>query len=430
MRRATAAVLDRVDSRIFGHSESAWVLAWLLLVVFALPVAADNAAEAQLVIRNATLISSPQAAARSDAVLVIRDGRISAIQDAADPLPPARETIDVQGRLVTAGFWNSHVHFTQPHWEGAGVGDPESLARMLRKMLTAYGFTTVLDTGSDLANTETLAWRIERGHFAGPRILLSGGSFVPVGGSPGYLDVELPELATPEEAAREIDWVLSRDVRAIKIFSGSFVTIERTEIMPLAVVKSAAQTAHAKGALLIAHPQSLKGVQHAVRGGADLLMHTTTSGEAWPAELVAESVKAGVGLVPTLKLWRFEFTHANLPPIVIAQLEQLAIEQLSAFSAAGGDILFGTDVGYMTDYDTRSEYQLMGRAGLDFAQVLAALTVTPARRLGVEGETGTLTVGKRADLVVLAKDPREDLGLFADVSITVQAGEVIYREEQ
>src|SRR3546814_5174675 len=79
--------------------------------------------------------------------------------------------IDADGGAVLAGFWNSHVHFTEPKWAGAADLPAPRLQSQLREMLVRYGFTSVVDTGSDPRDTGPLRARIESGEIAGPRII-------------------------------------------------------------------------------------------------------------------------------------------------------------------------------------------------------------------------------------------------------------------
>jgi len=59
-----------------------------------------------------------------------------------------------------------------------------------------------------------------------------------------------------------------------------------------------------------------------------------------------------------------------------------AAQQLQAFSRAGGQVLFGTDVGYIEPLDTSEEFTWMSRAGMSFQEILASLTTNPAQRFG------------------------------------------------
>ncbi len=80
----------------------------------------------------------------------------------------------------------------------------------------------------------------------------------------------------------------------------------------------------------------------------------------------------------------------------------------------------------MHDYTTEDEFAALGESGLTARDVLRMLTTAPAERLGVANESGTVEPGKRADLVVLKRDPEEDIRAFAWVQCTVRNGRVIY----
>jgi len=98
---------------------------------------------------------------------------------------------------------------------------------------------------------------------------------------------------------------------------------------------------------------------------------------------------------------------------------------VQVFSRIGGEILFGTDVGYTDAVDTTEEFRQMGRA-LDWRQILTALTTAPARRFGYAAHKGRVAKGMDADLVVLDGDPAADVTAYAKVRWTIRAGQVIF----
>jgi imidazolonepropionase-like amidohydrolase len=292
-------------------------------------------------------------------------------------------------------------------------------------MVTSHGFTSVLDTGSDPVVTLPLRRRIEGG-VPGPKILMAGGSFVGKNGSPAYIDVKLPEVTDPEAAQRLTKETLALGVEHIKIFTGSYVGPGPAVLMALPVVQAVTAEAHREGRLVVAHPQTLEGVKLALDGGVDVLAHTAPQGGAWPEEMVEAMVAKDMSVIPTLKLWRYELTRTKVPPIAIDRAQDTAERQLGLFAKTGGKVLFGTDLGYMTDYDPTEEYQRMAEAGLSFDQILAALTVNPVRRFDDAEASGTVETGKAADLVVLGSDPSQRIESFSDVRYTIRAGRVIY----
>ena len=102
------------------------------------------------------------------------------------------------------------------------------------------------------------------------------------------------------------------------------------------------------------------------------------------------------------------------------------VAELRAYSQAGGDILFGTDIGYIDHYDTALEFTLMSQAGMNYQQILASLTTNPARRFHYSDRTGHIAKGMEADLVILSADPSRDVTAFSKVRYTIRNGKVIY----
>ena len=109
---------------------------------------------------------------------------------------------------------------------------------------------------------------------------------------------------------------------------------------------------------------------------------------------------------------------------------QTTTDSLRVYARAGGEILFGTDVGYVTDYDTTDEYVLMSGAGMTFQQILAALTVSPAKRFGMANHTGRIAVGMDADIVILNGDPAVDIKAFSNIRFTLRKGKILYERKR
>jgi imidazolonepropionase-like amidohydrolase len=88
--------------------------------------------------------------------------------------------------------------------------------------------------------------------------------------------------------------------------------------------------------------------------------------------------------------------------------------------------LFGTDVGYMTDYSTEDEFPALAECGFNARDILRMLTIAPAERFGVADKKGTVEHGKRADLTVLDQDPDRDITAFARVRFAIRNGRLLY----
>jgi imidazolonepropionase-like amidohydrolase len=361
-------------------------------------------------------------------VILIAKGRISAVGGRHSVNIPSDATlVDCSGGVIVAGFWNSHVHFTEPHWAGADTVPAAALTAQLERMFTRYGFVRVLDTGSPLENTLALRRRVDQGEVLGPAIRTTGPGFVPPDGSPFYiLPDRLPELHSPDEAKTLVSRRIRDGADAIKLFTGSFGAPTRIVIMPLDIVRAATGEAHRGHRLVLAHPSNDAGLRAALDGGVDVLAHTTPDGGPWDAALIGRMRRAHLALIPTLKLWTFELARRGVDSATAEKFLRVAVDQLQAYDQSGGEILFGTDVGYMTEYDPTDEYRYMERAGMSFRRILAALTTAPARRFGGEHATGRLDPGSDADLVLLDADPAGDIRALSRVRSVWRQGRVIY----
>jgi imidazolonepropionase-like amidohydrolase len=390
------------------------------------------------VLRADRILVAPDAAPIDDGVVLMREGRIVAVgkRSAVDVPAGARESACGNGGIVAAGFQNSHVHFIEPAVLDAGRQSAQALARHLGTMLLRHGFTTVVDTASDRVNTLALRGRIDRGEVPGPRILTVGLPLFPPDGLPFYM-AGMPQAlveprlqpATPEAAANLVRENLDAGADATKLFVATPTAPRSVKHMPPAIVRAATAATHQRGKLAMAHPTDMAGLRAALAGGVDIVVHTTLDdGEAWPAPLVKEMVAARMAVVPTLQLWRYELMKENLPEAVQRPLIAAALRQLGDFARAGGDVLFGTDVGYMTDHDPTEEYALMAQAGMSPMQILASLTTAPAARWKEAGRRGRVAAGYDADLVVMEGDPARDVRNFARLRCTTRQGVVVFRK--
>lgn len=382
------------------------------------------AANAQnLVLAGGSVYNSPDAAPLADAVVVTSNGVITAIGSRSEvEIPKDAQTIDCTGKTVVAGFWNSHVHFTQAAWRNAASAPVAPLEEHMREMLTKWGFTTVWDLGSDPDDSLPLRRRINAGEVAGPNIRFAGNIF-PKGGHPVYLpaEIRLPEAATPEEATQMARGFMAMGMDGVKLFTGVYMGDKPVVNMDVAIARAAVDMAHAQGKPVFAHPQNRTGLETVIAADVDVLAHIVP-GERYSPEQLARFKSQGTALIPTLSL----FSRTLGGPSVAARLVGSGVDQLKAFSDNGGAVLFGTDVGFTEMYDTSLEYELMHRA-LSESQVLASLTTNPARYFKAANK-GKVEQGFDADLVVLDGDPIADVGNLAKVAYTIRAGHIIYQK--
>jgi len=402
-----------------------WFRFALVVGLLGAAVTSGVAASAEtLVLKGGTLVGSPDAAPLADAVVVTTDGVIRAAGRASEvQIPDGAHVLDCTGKTIVAGFWNSHVHFTQAVWRGAAHAAAAPLAQHMQDMLTRWGFTTVWDLGSNPTDSLPLRQRVNAGEIPGPNILL-GGDIFPKGGHPVYLpgETQLPEAATPEEAAEMARRDLGMGLDGMKLFTGAYMGDKPVVNMDPAIAKAAVDVAHAQGKPVFAHPQNKAGMETVIEAKVDIMAHIVPGLPGYSAEQLARFKEQGTALTPTLSL--FAMTIGG--PELAARLADSGVAQLKAFSDNGGTVLFGTDVGFTTIYDTTPEYVLMHRA-LAERQVLASLTTNPARYFKA-AKKGRVEPGFDADLVVLEGDPIADVRNLAKVATTIRAGQVIYQK--
>ena len=406
-----------------SFSRSVAAASALVLCVASPAARADWKTPRTVALVGGTVYESPAAVPTFDAVVVLADGKIAAVGPRDKVSVPADAVVvDCAGGVIVAGFQNSHVHFTEEKWADARHQDAARLAENLEAMLTRFGFTTVVDTASSLANTVALRQRIESGEIAGPRILTAGEGLYPPRGVPFYVRDTLPasivsglpQPATAAEAIAVARQHAQEGADILKLFTGSWVERGRVLTMPVEVATAAASEMHGRKRLVFAHESNVAGLRVALDAGVDVLAHGIDDSRGLTAEDRARMRRQDVAVIPTLKLFlggRYLFD---------------VLDEVRDYARSGGEILFGTDVGYLTAYDPTDEYVLMASAGLGWREILASLTTAPARRFGEAGRRGKVSAGMDADLVVLDADPVRDAQAFAKVRHTIRAGVPIY----
>jgi imidazolonepropionase-like amidohydrolase len=383
-------------------------------------------------IEHARLIPSSAGAVVEDGTVVVRDGKVKALGPRSSVrVPEGARRVDGSGGTVLPGFWNVHVHFTDERFTDAAKRPAEELSRGCREMLTSRGFTTVVDLGSRPENTVALRRRAPS--LDCPRILMTGIAMYPAGGVPIYVRKALgdevadglPQPKTGAEAARFVQQSVKLGARATKLFVGTWLGGKKTGLMDLAVVKGATAEAHRHGLVVFAHPGTNAGIENAIAGGVNVLAHTAPEDGPWSPELIQKLRAGRMALVPTLSLWRVEMERGGAPKEPGERFIATGADQLRAFAAAGGEVLFGSDVGYIPEKDADEEVGRMSRAGMDWRAILVSLTSAPARRMK-DAARATMAVGSPADLVLVEGDPRDNVESFTQVRATWLAGKSVF----
>jgi imidazolonepropionase-like amidohydrolase len=384
-------------------------------------------AKGTLAIEHAKIYISPDAPAIDDGTVLIHDGLIAAVGSQI-AIPADATRVPCDHCVVTAGFWNTHVHFTEPKWSMANWKSASTLNPQLADMFLSRGFTTVIDLGSNPADTFSIRRRIEKGELTGPYIYTAGTALYPPHGAPFYLRESmpwwmvklLPQPETPQDAVRIVHRNLASGADVTKLFTGSWVARGHVLPMPLNIARAAVTESHLNGKLVFAHPSNLEGVEVAINSGVDVLAHAADDTRGVDAKLLSRAIGKNMAMIPTLKMFT---TTVTTDPHYMDPMRA----EVQQFHQLGGTLLFGTDVGYMADYSTDGEFVELGRSSLDWKTVLAMLTTNPAARMGVSDSKGTVAPGRLADLTILDADPADDLKNFSRVHTVIRSGRVVWQ---
>ena len=354
--------------------------------------------------------------------VLIRHGVIAGVGEHL-PIPRDIETISCQACVVLAGFWNAHVHFMEPKWDQAANQPADKLTRQMSEMLTHSGFTTVVDTGSDGENTIALRRRVDSGEVLGPRIMTAGIPIFPAHALPYYL-AELPaefkaKMGQPETAADAVaivDKNRAAGCDIVKLFTGSIVSPGHITPMQVAIARAAADEAHRHGQLVFSHSSNLEGTKVAMDAGVDVLAHTPEATSGIDEAMLRHMVAQHMTIIPTLKLFSRDDDIANIRGLDYR------------FHQFGGRLVYGTDTGFLPDYDQSEEFRQLMQAGFGFREVLAMLTTAPAELFHLSQREGKVMPGMRADLTILSEDPASGHPeAFTKVKYTIRGGNVIWR---
>jgi imidazolonepropionase-like amidohydrolase len=406
----------------------------LALLLSVLLIASSVARAQDLALAGAKIYPSPTDPPIENGSIVMRDGVIVSVGPSSTiNIPHSSTVIDCKGLVITAGFWNSHVHIQPPaliHVQNSGA---KELDQQLDTMFNRWGFTTVFDVASVLDNTLALRRRIESGELRGPRIFTVGEPVWTI--EPVYArdflrqnHLHMENTQTPEQAIALVRDHAAKGADGIKLFTGSDQGRGEVALLPLATAKAAVDEAHRHHMPVFAHPTNMDGARVAIDSGVDVLAHTLPQSPPWTPEFTQQLKRANMSLIPTLTLFDVEGRRQNIPDQQRTAWIAQMVDQLRAYSEAGGDILFGTDIGYTDHYDTTLEFTLMSQAGMNYKQILASLTTNPARKFGDSGHSGRVAKDLKADLVVLSADPAQDVTAFSKVRFTIRNGKVLYKE--
>lgn len=243
--------------------------------------------------------------------------------------------------------------------------------------------------------------------------------------------------STPEELRRRTEEICAHGPDLIKTCVTGGVMDARKEGEPgelkmdLAQTRAVCGAAHAHGLKVAAHVESSEGVRVALEAGVDTIEHGAVLDEG----LIALFLEKGAALVctlsPALPLSKLDASVTKLSRMAQVNARVVAdgvIAGAKAAMAAGIPVGLGTDAScpFVSQYNMWAElYWFAKYVGVSSAEAIRAATLVNARILGIDGETGSLEAGKRADLIVTAANPLEDLRALREVELVMCGGRLV-----
>jgi len=384
---------------------------------------AAGVAGQDLVLTNANLVDVTTGTIREGVSVLVTGERITGIVEGPAPSAPGARTVDLMGRYLAPGLMDAHVH----------VGSEDQALRALRS-----GVTTMRSMGASHYADVGIRELQRNGTMEVPELLAAGYHVRPPAAEEFFQDH--PELGRlreggiqGEEAVRAMTRALvSRDVDFVKTNAteraGLPNTDPRKRFYSLEELTAIVETAGEAGVPVAAHAHGDDGGRDAVLAGVRSIEH----GTYLSPETLGLMVERGTFLVPTIAIVR-DLTIAggdyDNAVLNIRGRHMLPRVQEMARTAheMGVKIVAATDTGYGPESTTTLAHELLElvEIGMTPGEALRAATTTAADLFGIADRTGRVEEGLEADLVVLERNPLEDIGVMQDVLMVVSDGRVI-----
>ncbi|WP_337630209.1 amidohydrolase family protein [Waltera sp.] len=362
------------------------------------------------------------------------------------------EEIDLQGKYILPGLINMHVHL-------AGNGKPQKKQRdneaLVKKIMSngltkaiaynmvcgfakdeLYSGVTTIRTVGGLGDFDTrLRDDIAAGKKPGPRILAANeGISVPGGHMAGSVAIAADSV---EEALQHLETSKAQKVDLVKLMiTGGVLDAKEKGVpgelkMAPEMVKAVCDKAHTMGYMVAAHVESPEGVKVALKNGVGSIEHGAKADEEMISLFKEHNAFLCTTLSPALPYALFDRSITNT-----SEVEQFngnvvfegIIDCAKAAIANDIPVVLGNDVGcpWITQYDFwRELYYFHKYVGVSNAFALYTATCRGAEMAGIGDITGTLEPGKCADMIVVEKNPLEDLRVLRNVDMVIVQGKVI-----
>ncbi|CAN5873973.1 Xaa-Pro dipeptidase [soil metagenome] len=377
-------------------------------------------------------------------LVIITDGRITAVGRQGDATPPGAEKVDLPGVTLLPGLIDMHTHITSsPLYGGYNYLEKSDAywavisTRNAKDTLDA-GFTTIRNVGSDFYDDVGLREAIDDGVVVGPRIITATYA---IGATGGHCDSTFfpPSMAQQGPAVIDSPDEGRRMVRKLKKYGAQVITICATggvfshgdepgaQQLTLEEIKAIVDEAHMADLKVAAHAHGAAGIKAAILAGVDTIEHASLVDD--------EGIKLAVqkGAYFGMDIYNTDYTQAEGKKNGVLEdnlrkdrdIGEIQRQNYGKALKAGVKMIFSTDAGVYPHGDNAKQFAVMVRYGATPLQAIQSATVTAAQALGKVNDVGQVKVGAYGDVVGVTGDPLKDVTVLEHPTFVMKGGEVV-----
>lgn len=354
----------------------------------------------------------------------------------------ADEIIDGTGLTLTPGWFNCHSHIAldgEPNMQAQIRKDNSEAAVIMSAMRNSLrclksGLVSVKDMGTAFDASIKLRDAINEGRALGPNIYPSGRVICMTGGHGADFGYEVDGADEARKAARML---IKNGADHLKIMAtgGGQSKGMKAGVPQLTYeeILAIVEEAHKAGVITSAHAQGKEGVMNCLRAGVDTIEHGVTLDD----EQIELMIKNETFFCPTLMSPYYvvlKGVESGIPPHAVEKCKGQVDTHFEGFRKAvdaGVRIIAGNDAGTPFNYqsDMPSEFRMMIELGMTVREVITSATYTAAQNLRLEHKTGSIELGKFADLTIMSGDPEDDTMAFNKVCMVYKKGKLLYKNK-